>query len=147
MTPITDSIRMIFRHGMDYRNACMEPMGLSGRHARYLSIICHQPGISQDSLTQQIGINKSSTARQVALLEEGGFITRTACPKDKRVTRLYPTEKSLSLLPRIAAMQDAWELHLTAGLTPEELETVTALLAQMQANAKTWTEVTDLAEA
>lgn len=146
MNPITDSIRMIFRCSADYRNACMEPLGLNGRHARYLAAICGEPGISQDSLTQRIGTNKSNTARQVVLLEEEGFITRTPCPRDKRVTRLYPTEKALALLPRICAMQDAWERHLTAGLTPEELETVTALLAQMQARAQTWTEVNHLAE-
>ncbi len=140
MEVIAESIRGIFRYGADYRNARMEPLGLSGRHARYLAIICAQPGISQDTLARQIGINKSNTARQVAILEEAGFITRTDCTKDKRVTRLEPTEKALALLPQILAMQDAWEQLLTGDLTPEELETVTKLLSKMLAKASTWKE-------
>lgn len=146
MTSITGYIQDIFRCDVQYRNAYMEPLGLSGRHARYLMEIFQQPGISQDHLTQRIGTNKSNTTRQVALLEEDGYITRVPCPKDKRVIRLYLTEKAQALLPRITAMRDAWEAHLAEALTPEEAEQIVVLLTRVREKARTWTEVKQNAE-
>ena len=115
-------------------------MGLKGCHASYLSEICANPGISQDKLSQRICINKSNVARQAAILEEDGFIIRQPSASDKRVMELYPTEKTLELMPRITQIVDCWEQCLTQDLTEEEVQTVTAILERMKAKASKWME-------
>ena len=50
---------------------------------------------SQEQLVKEIYVHKSSVARQLALLEQNGFITRSACPSDRRQLLVYPTEKAL----------------------------------------------------
>ena len=82
--------------------------------------ICAQPGISQDKLARIICINKSNIARQAAALEEGGFIRRCCCDKDKRIMRLFPTEKTLELLPEINRIMTSWQQRLTQDLTQQE---------------------------
>jgi hypothetical protein len=53
---------------------------------------------------------------------------------------LYPTEKTLELMPRITQIVDCWEQCLTQDLTEEEVQTVTAILERMKAKASKWME-------
>ncbi len=135
MEGITRIIGAISRCGRRYRTEQFVPLGLKGCHGGYLLEICQQPGISQEQLTDKIQVNKSNIARQVAALEEDGFITRSACGKDKRVLRLYPTEKALAVLPRVQQTLQSWEQTLTADFTPEERQTLYTLLKRMQETA------------
>lgn len=140
MSQLLRDITEITRCGAQYRTDNLAPMGLKTCHASYLSEICANPGISQDKLAQRICINKSNVARQAVILEEGGFITRMPCQEDKRVMKLYPTEKSLALLPEILTVQAAWEEYLTADLTQEERTILSALLSRMKDKASAWME-------
>ena len=140
MSEIIRDITEIARCGAQYKADSLAVYGLKGCHASYLSEICANPGISQDQLAQKICINKSNVARQAAILEEDGFITRTPAPTDKRVMQLHPTEKTIQLLPKITAITDAWERSLTASLTEEEIATGVAILQRMRQTAAAWME-------
>lgn len=140
MSQIIRDITEIARCGAEYRAVQLTPMGLKGCHASYLSEICADPGISQDKLAQRICINKSNIARQVAFLEEEGFVTRSPAPQDKRVMQLYPTEKTLALLPQITAVLTCWEDCITKELTGDEVQLLTLLLAKMKVRATQWME-------
>lgn len=140
MSQIIRDITEIARCGAEYRAVQLTPMGLKGCHAIYLSEICADPGISQDKLAQRICANKSNIARQVAFLEEEGFVTRFPAPQDKRVMQLYPTEKTLALLPQITAVLTRWENCITQELTADEVQLLTLLLAKMKARASQWME-------
>lgn len=140
MSQIIRDMTEITRCGVQYRSEQLAPLGLKACHASYLVEICANPGISQDRLAQRICINKSNVARQAVILEEGGFITRTPCCDDKRVMRLYPTEKTLALMPRLNEILDCWENCLTRGLTEQEMEVITSVLSRMKEKASVWME-------
>ena len=138
MHQITRDISEIARGGIQYRTDCMLPYGLKSCHAMNLSQICAKPGISQDALTRPRHADKSNIARQVATLEEEGFITRVPCRDDKRVMKLYPTDKALELLPKITEILEYWEDLLTQDFTEEEIQLLTSLLSRMKARAASW---------
>ena len=140
MSDIIRAVTEIARCGAQYRADSLAPFGLKGCHASYLTEICADPGISQDTLAQRSCINKSNVARQVAILEEDGFIIRKPSQADKRVMELYPTEKTLELMPKITAVTTCWEQCLTRALTEEEIETVTRILSGMKDKAAQWME-------
>lgn len=140
MHQISRDITELARCGIQYRNERMLPYGLKSCHAMNLSQICSNPGISQDALTRLRNADKSNIARQAATLEEEGFITRTPCSEDKRILRLYPTEKALALLPQITEVLEAWEALLTQDLTEAEKDTLTQLLSRMKQRASEWKE-------
>lgn len=140
MSQIIRDITEITRCGVQYRTDSLAPLGLKACHASYLTEICADPGISQDKLAQRICINKSNVARQVAILEEGGFVTRTPCWEDKRVMKLYPTEKTLTLLPQITLIMDTWEECLTQDLSEDEIDLLEDLLTRMKLRASAWME-------
>ena len=140
MTQIIRDMLEISRCGVQYRADNLAQFGLKSIHASYLTEICAHPGISQDRLARIICINKSNVARQVAVLEEDGFLRRIPSEADKRVMELYPTEKTLHLLPRITGMLMCWENCITQDLTEEEKESLSILLSKMSQRAARYME-------
>lgn len=140
MSNIIKDITEITRCGVQYRTDKLAPLGLKACHGSYLTEICAQPGISQEQLAKCICINKSNVARQVAILEEGGFLQRSPSWEDKRIMKLYPTQKTLDLLPQIMDIMDAWQELLVKDLSWKEQELLEGLLEKMRSRASDWME-------
>ena len=140
MTQIIRDMLEISRCGVQYRSDNLAQFGLKSIHASYLTEICANPGISQDRLARIICINKSNVARQVAVLEEDGFVRRVPSEADKRVMELYPTEKTLALLPQISDILLRWEKCITQDLSEEEKECLSSLLSKMSSRAGRYME-------
>ena len=138
MHDIIRDITEIARVGTQYKIDNFAAYGLKACHASYLMEICATPGISQDKLAQRICINKSNVARQAAALEEDGYIRRTPSQTDKRVMELYPTEKTLAVLPEIEQILKDWDAALMEGLTPDEIELAGKVLLRMKNKAAQW---------
>ena len=132
---ISKDIAAVGRYLRRQRNRYMAPLGLKSIHARILLDILDTPGISQYGLAQRVGFDKSNVARQVAVLEEMGFISRTPAATDKRVMELQPTEKTRALQPQLLTAMEQWEEKLTAALTPEEKTVLTGLLEKLRVAA------------
>lgn len=135
MPNIMRNITDITRLGIQYRSEAFAPMGLKAFHGSYLVNICANPGVSQEQLAKNICINKSNVARQAAALEEDGFIRREPCEQDKRVMRLYPTEKTLALMPQLKEVMRTWRTLLLQDLSEEEQELMEKLLQKIKARA------------
>lgn len=141
MAKIIRDITYIARCGSQYRNRQLEPLGLTGRQAGSLIAICNHPGISQEQLGKQVVLNKSNITRQLAGLEEMALVERRPSPTDKRVMQLYPTEKTLELLPRIRQVYRDWREYLLDGMTEEEQALLEKALTRIKDRAGQWMEV------
>lgn len=140
MSQIIQDMLEISRCGVQYRADNLAPYGLKSIHASYLTQICDNPGISQDRLARLICINKSNVARQIVVLEEDGFVYRVPSAADKRVMELYPTKKTLELLPKIQEVITCWEDRITHDLTDTEKDQLTTLLRKMSTRASLYME-------
>lgn len=140
MSQLTRDMLQITRCSNQFRNDYLAPYGLKTCHASYLTSIYRNPGISQDRLAKQICIDKSNVARQTAILEESGFVTRTPSKEDKRVMQLYLTRKAEDLMPKIFEMYTQWSNLVTQDLTAEEIQQLTRLLARVKLRATEWME-------
>lgn len=140
MSRSNSALMAIARCGRQYRDEAMAAFGLRGCHVGYLTRICANPGVCQDQLAKQMLLNKSNVARQAAVLEEQGYITRVSSDADKRMLLLYPTEKAQQLLPKLQEIVAGWDGIISRDMTEEELKTLTRLLGKMRSNAALWME-------
>ena len=138
MSQLNWKILAIARCNTQYRSEKMAAFDLKACHTSYLMHVCANPGISQDRLAQLIFINKSNVARQVAVLEEEGYIRREPSQADRRAMELYPTDKALALLPQIQQLLGDWEQLITEDVTQEEMEIATRVLEKMRQKAADW---------
>lgn len=61
-------------------------------------------------------------ARQLAFLEEQGFVYRLPREEDKRVTEVFPTKKTLDMYPRLREILREWSDFVFSDFTQDELD-------------------------
>lgn len=91
----------IWRCSNLYKEEKLNHLEISPYQISYLINISKYPGISQEQLSKNIYVHKNNIARQLSSLEEKGFIYRENSHIDKRVLLVYPTDKTLKILPKI----------------------------------------------
>jgi DNA-binding MarR family transcriptional regulator len=79
----------------------LAPYHIGWGHFAILMSLYENEGRSQDSLALSRGFDKTMIAKSVVKLEEEDLIQRRIDPVDKRVKRLYLTEKSRKLVPEM----------------------------------------------
>ena len=109
---------------------------ICGAHHLFVFSICNNPGSSQEELAKKLYLNKSTVARALASLENGGYVRREVNPNDKRQTLVYPTEKMTALLPKARAIAKDWNSLISEGISESELAAFHTVLAKMEENAR-----------
>lgn len=140
MATFLKNINMVARSATQYTEERLgEACELKGFQAKYILNACANPGISQDALAKIMFVNKSNVARQLARLEETGYIERKQ-GEDKRVSLVYPTKKAEEILPVIRGINAEWREVITVGFSKEELELLFSLTDRLYKNALKYME-------
>lgn len=79
-----------------FRKRCRDTF-ISRGLVDYLIVIYENRGIIAENIAEVLRVDKGTTARAIAKLEQENYIIRIKDSKDKRKYRLYPTEKSEAL--------------------------------------------------
>lgn len=138
MHPFMRQIAVTYRCAMQFREKELMDTGLNGCQTPYLTALFRRSGLSQEEMAKTLNVNKSSVTRQLALLEEKGYVERKPDPKDKRSLLIYPTEKALALKERIFQVYGAWSRYLTQDLTEEEQAELSRLMARIADKAEAY---------
>ena len=136
MESLMKYINVIGRCAAQYRSEQLEQYGLNSRQHPYILHICRNPGISQEKLARAIYVNKSSVTRQITILEEKGLIVRKQDQTDRRVWRVYPTQRMLELLPHVRQVMKEWNEYLLEEFDEEQREHLIAALEQLARRAQ-----------
>lgn len=137
MDSFVKMVNRISRLSALYREKEFKKLGLGEMHHAYILSVCAEPGISQEELACRIFINKSNVARQLAQLEQKGFIIRQNDQKDARRLRIFPTDKSLALETEIRSILANWNQTLLAEIPAEQQEAVLSGLQTIMEKAET----------
>lgn len=143
MESLMKYINVIGRCAAQYRSEQLEQYGLNSRQHPYILHICRNPGISQEKLARAIYVNKSSVTRQLASLEQNGFIERTVSSTDKRAMLVYPTQKALEVFPIVRKVLAEWNQYITEDFNAEELELLLKMLQKVRDKATSYVETRD----
>lgn len=136
MSAFLKNLNTISRGTNFYREERLKEYGLTGCQVKYLFAVARVEGVSQDELARELLVNKSNVARQMAALEEAGYIRREQSPSDKRVYGVWLTQRARDLMPVIRAVNEEWKNILCGGLTAEERDNLALLLGKLVDNAR-----------
>ncbi len=136
MPTLMRQINLIGRCATMYRTEQLKDTDLNAGHTAYILTLCRNPGISQEELARHLCINRSNVARQLAYLEEHGYVKRTPSKTDRRVLLVHPTQRAEAILPRVREIVHAWNDYLTEGMTEEDLALLADLTARLSKRAR-----------
>lgn len=124
----------IHRHSQIYLMSQLKEHNLEDCHPPVLVTIYFNEGLSQNELAKILHFNKGAIAKLVKNLEGKGYIKRLADENDKRAHKLYLTEKGHTTIPKMFNFEQQWAKKVVAGLTKDELETLSYLLNKIIEN-------------
>jgi DNA-binding MarR family transcriptional regulator len=139
MKEILREIGMIARALDSISNIEFKEYDLTKGQYLYLVRIYENPGIIQEKLAEMIKVDRTTAARAIKKLEMNGFIEKKDDQHNKKIKRLFPTEKGKNVYPFIKRENDHSNFVALAGLSETEVETIFNLLQRVGRNIeKDW---------
>ena len=114
----------------------LAPYHIGWGHFAILMSLYENEGRSQDSLALSRGFDKTMIAKSVVRLEEEDFVRRVIDQKDKRVKRLYLTEKSRNLRPEMERIGHKMNDFLLRDFSTGESALAMKILRKIALNAR-----------
>ena len=81
-----------------------------------------------------IKVDRTTTARAIKRLEEKGMVQSTADQTNKKIKKLYPTDKGKKIYPFIIREHHYSNQVALKGLTSEEVEQLQRMLKKVRQN-------------
>ncbi|MCY9186401.1 MarR family transcriptional regulator [Bacillus halotolerans] len=136
MKEILREIGMIARALDSISNIEFKEYNLTKGQYLYLVRICENPGIIQEKLAEMIKVDRTTAARAIKKLEINGFIEKMDDERNKKIKKLFPTEKGKDVFPVIKRENDHSNSVALAGFSEKEAETIFHLLQRMRKNVE-----------
>ncbi|MDR9856402.1 MarR family transcriptional regulator [Paenibacillus sp. VCA1] len=134
MKEILREIGMIARALDSISNIEFKEYDLTKGQYLYLVRICENPGIIQEKLAEMIKVDRTTAARAIQKLEMNGFIEKKDDEHNKKIKKLFPTEKGKHVFPFIKRENDHSNRVALAGFSEQEAETIFHFLQRMRMN-------------
>ncbi|MEW5592015.1 MarR family transcriptional regulator [Peribacillus frigoritolerans] len=139
MKEILREIGMIARALDSISNIEFKEYDLTKGQYLYLVRICENPGIIQEKLAEMIKVDRTTAARAIKKLEINGFIEKKEDKHNKKIKKLFPTEKGKNVYPFIKNENDYSNIVALEGFSEREVETISDLLQRVRKNVeKDW---------
>lgn len=87
--------------------------------------------VTPKDIARETGISSASTTKLVDRLVDGGHLTRTAHPNDRRTVSIRVTDRTRRIARDTIGRQHTRRLAVAAAMTPDERATVIAFLARL----------------
>ncbi|MDF2879802.1 MAG: transcriptional regulator [Clostridiaceae bacterium] len=128
-------ISCIHRKVQAYINKELSLYNIGSGQYQFLLKIYKSDGLSQKQLSEDFCIDKATTAKAIKKLIDEQYIVRIDDKFDKRVNRIYITDKGKMLIPIIKNILKHIDNKLNDGFSQEERLKGTLLLKKFFNNA------------
>lgn len=100
----------------------------------YLTRIYENPGIINDSLAELVKQDRTTVSKSIGKLEKEKLIRKEVDPENKKIRRLYTTEKAEELYDYLKREEVYSEKAALKGLSSEERELLFIVLEKVSKN-------------
>lgn len=101
----------------------------------FLLQIFRNPGTNLQELASFGYYDKATSTRAVKKLEEEGYVQTEMASEDKRVRRIYTTEKAAAVVEKTWECMGDWADIILEGFTKEERDAAEQMFIRMASNA------------
>lgn len=132
---VTALISFTYRSVQKYFSKELEEFNIGWGHFAILMALYNQEGRSQDSLAQSRGFDKTMITKSILRLEKEGLVYREIDEEDKRIKRLYLTEKGKTLKPELQKVGLKLNELLLQNFDKEEISIAVETVRKIALNA------------
>ena len=112
----------------------LAPLGITRSQWWVLAFISRSDGLPQTQLANELDVGKVALGSLVDRLQLAGFVERRVDAKDRRVKRVFLTDKAQQLIAKIEPINDSFNDSILKGIPRKDLELVSRTLYAMKRN-------------
>jgi len=133
-------ISIIYRYGHAFFDKKLAHASVGSGHITFIHMLFKNDGLSQNELSELIGMDKTTTARAIKKLVDLDYVSKAHDVNDKRIYRLHLTPKGKALIPEIKQSMAEWMSVISQDLSEEEKSQLQQTLRRMAVNANQFKE-------
>jgi DNA-binding MarR family transcriptional regulator len=114
-------------------NQMLAPMGLNARHVGILTMVSELAPMTQKSLGEALGIDRTTVVTLLDELAGMGYVVRQRHPRDRRAFLVHPTAAGRDAKIAAVRILDEQQRRFLAPLTVAERRQLASLLKRIQA--------------
>jgi DNA-binding MarR family transcriptional regulator len=122
--------------GQIYIDRALRQYDLGNGQYRILNLLYNNNGLFQEEIARYLRIDKAAVTKAVQKLLKEEYIRREVNSEDRRVQRVYLTEKSITIQNDLLKIFQDWEDILLNGFDNEETAILKRYLQKMVENAQ-----------
>jgi DNA-binding MarR family transcriptional regulator len=111
----------------------LAPLGIGGRHYGVLAALAELGPVSQQTLAEIFGVDRSTMVGFVDELEQKGYVRRGKNPSDRRAYALELTRRGAKVQQDAASLLEECEGHYLEPLSSDERRQLLGLLERLVA--------------
>lgn len=131
---ISKYVSQIYRKGNSFISKKLSQYEIGSGQIMFLIQLYKKDGISQEELSENLNIDKGTTARAIKKLEEENFLVRLRDQQDKRAYKIYLTDKSKEIKEHVCEVLQEWDTIISKNITKEERDILVSLLKKICIN-------------
>lgn len=108
-------------------------LGVTRAQWMVLARLARRPGCSQTELADMMEMERATAGRLVDRLEENGLVRREADPADRRIRRVFPTDRATGQQEQMRAVADSIVDDALSDLSAKEREALITLMSAVRA--------------
>lgn len=125
----------VIRSSRQLVNEKLKPLNLSSAQGNILLHLFTQGDARrQEDLVEQLDISRPAVSKALDALQKKGFIERTRDKEDRRVRRVYLTEKAWQVGPKIESIYNEVLTLAARDLSPEEIKSFIQVFQRVSEN-------------
>ncbi|MCY6485020.1 MarR family transcriptional regulator [Clostridium aestuarii] len=140
---IGKNISILHRFSQAYIVRKLREYNIGSGQYPFLITLLKNDGISQEEVSHMLHIDKGTTARAIKKLEEQGYVYRIVDEEDKRVYKVYVTEKAQDVKKSLFKALEAWRDVLMKNFNEDEKKKTVQILEKMTENVILYTKEND----
>lgn len=109
----------------------LEPLGITPQQMVLMLALLEADGLAQAEIAERLGVDRTTTMQMIDRLERNGIVARRRDPQDRRVQRVYLTERALEHTAAIAPRLSALRQQFLEPLDVSEREELVRLLRKL----------------
>lgn len=127
------NISVLYRNTQKYFDRALIPYDIGSGQLIFLLCINENEGITMQELTQLSEVDKGTTTKSIQRLIDQGYITASTDEKDRRVKRLYTTEKASAMMTDVYDFRNLMRTSLAKDV---DFDTFEQILSKVTDNAR-----------
>lgn len=130
------NISILYRCGQKYYDKKLSGYDIGAGQILFLILIYENEGINMQELALMGCFDKGTITKSVQKLEDQGLVRSEPDPNDRRIRRLYSSDKTKDIIHDIYMIRREWWERLCTGIPAQEAEQLEATLTRLCENAR-----------